>query len=834
MFRFARNMIVCGVFALISSPLASFAADSAWPHAIPCRIHTEKDDDLFVMTLGDVTTELADGMFDPVKDEVHLGDGTAKEHYYRDTLGIKYYQPLDKSRFPLPPSGWCTWYYYYPRINETEVKRNAQWIADNLKDFGAQYVQIDDGWQGAGRPEGGRDWTVVNAERFPSGMDHLASEISSLGLTPGIWIAPHGQTRTQFVKDSPGVFLLKEDGTSPSETWEGKFLIDPTTPESTNYIHDLFTKLYGWGYRYFKIDGQPIVVEEYAKKKSFMKNPEDDTVGLYRKTLETMRSAIGPDSYLLGCWGIPIEGMGIMNGSRTGGDIIRGWEGGFGLALRVTMEHYYLHNVAWYSDPDTMLVRSPLTIDQARAWATLQGLTGQALMSSDRLIDLSADRVDMIKRVYPAVDIRPLDLFPSERNKRIWDLKVNHLDRRYDVVGVFNYDQDKPSQVRLSWHDLRLPTDQPIHVFDFWNHEYLGAWEGGMMVDVAPTSCRVLTLLPSLDHPQLMSTSRHITQGWVDLTACKYDNDAAAYSGTSKVIRNDPYELTFVFPRKQNYQVKAATAHSSAGEITTKITNHQGWATVSWNPTATTDVDWRVEFEPTDSFRYPPEPVDNLRVERRGLDGARLTWNELYWLNAGYQVSLNDQLLGYTPRGAFQFDKLEPDKDYTAKVETVWDDGSASKRVATLNFSLASLMPKQLALSEMEPIRAAGPNRGRVPTAHSISIGERNYDGCIRMVPGMELEYDLKGLFNTLTAGVALDDSAGKERSVVFAVTGDGKELWSSGEVTTADGLKSINVDVSNVKHLVLKVSNPAETPARSRVAAGWVDAELGRNKTDH
>lgn len=105
------------------------------------------------------------------------------------------------------------------------------------------------------------------------------------------------------------------------------------------------------------------------------------------------------------------------------------------------MEYYFLHNVAWYADPDVLVVRSPLLLDQARAWATLQGLTGQAVLTSDRLMDLSAERVELLRRVYPAVDIVPMDLFKSDRNKRIWDLKINHLGRSYDVVGVFNFDE---------------------------------------------------------------------------------------------------------------------------------------------------------------------------------------------------------------------------------------------------------------------------------------------------------------------------------------------------------------------------------------------------------
>ncbi len=105
-----------------------------------------------------------------------------------------------------------------------------------------------------------------------------------------------------------------------------------------------------------------------ATKRQFLKNPSDDAAGLYRKTLDSVRSAIGPDRYLLGCWGTPIEGADIMNGSRTGGDIVLGW-GGFQVALRATLQGYYLHNIVWYSDPDVMVVRSPMTLDQARVWA---------------------------------------------------------------------------------------------------------------------------------------------------------------------------------------------------------------------------------------------------------------------------------------------------------------------------------------------------------------------------------------------------------------------------------------------------------------------------------
>ena len=783
------------------------------------------------MTLGEVETSLADGVLDPQTDRVTLKDGNVIENYYKGTLGVKYFKPIYKSRFALPPSGWCTWYYYYQQINENEVKQNAQWIADNLKDYGAQYVQIDDGWQGTGRVFT-RDWTNVS-DKFPGGMDKLAAYIKSLGLKPGIWIAPHGQSNDAVVKNLPAIFLMKPDGTSASETWEGRYLLDPSTAESQKYLKDLFGKLAGWGYDYFKIDGQPVVVGEYKTKKAFMKDPSDDAVALYRQTLETIRAAIGPDRYLLGCWGMPIEGMGLMNGSRTGGDVVLDWNGGFMLALRTTMQNYYLHNVAWYTDPDVMLVRSPLTLDQARAWATLQGLTGQALMGNDRMMDLSKERVDLLRRVFPAVDIRPLDLFPAERNKHIWDLKINHLGRDYDVVGVFNYDEAKSEQISLNWKDLGLPENVPVHVYDFWNKEYLGAWENGMTVNLSPTSCRVLTLLPATDKVQLISTSRHITQGWVDLVALNRDDATNSYTGKSNVVKNDPYELRFVFPRGKNFRIKSA----KAGSLPVQIANHQGWATVQFASPRTGQLNWSITFEPADIYHYPVREPANLFVERVGLDTVTLKWGAQYYLNSGYQVYLNGSLAGNSLTNTFTLRGLDPETNYTAEVRTVWEDGTGSDKKAELKFTIKALLPREMSLSTLTPLRPGVGGRGveinRALNGRPFSIGGQRYEGGIGARSNLEIEYDLKGLFDSFSALVGVDDGTmNQNASVEFVVLADGKELWRSGAFKKSDAAKPLKVEVAGVRRLVLRVTGGGEGQGpQARILADWVDARVTRQR---
>ncbi len=801
---------------LAAAPLPAVQAD-AWPRPIPARIRDGANPELFVMTLGLVETPLADGTFDPGRDELKLKDGTVTPHYYRDVLGVKYFQPIAKTVFPLPPSGFCTWYYYYQDVDESEVKRNAVWIADNLRDYGARYVQIDDGWQGetAEGRHGSRDWTTVD-KAFPSGLAALAAYIRSLGLVPGIWIAPHGQSNEAVVKKNRSVFMFKSDGTSASDTWEGKYLIDPSSPAAIRYLKDLFATLVDWGFDYFKIDGQPIVVEEYKAKSKFMKKPTEGEAA-YRKTIAAIRSVIGPSRYLLGCWGLPLEGMGYMDGSRTGGDAVLGWDGFF-TSLMPTMQSYFMHNIAWYTDPDVMLLRPPLTLDQARAWATLQGLTGQALFASDRLSDLSADRVELLRRVFPAADIRPLDLFPSPRNKRIWDLKINHLGRNYDVVGAFNFDSGKSGQVYLNWKELGIAGTGPVHVFDFWNHEYLGAWEAGLAIELAPTSCRVLTLMPDDGGIQLLSTSRHITQGWIDLVRVERGPDS--FRGTSRVIRDDPYELHFAFPRGRNFTIASATARSADSPLPVRISNHQGWATVCINPSRTSEVEWQVTFAPADAYRYPTREPDGLRFQANGLDGVDLQWNAQYYLNAGYQVYLDGQLLGYTGSTSFPLRRLDPGRDYTAEVRSVWDDATIGPRhkKAELTFSVRSALADEVALASLEPAGGAGlfPGFGGA----FARLNGKRYDEAIIAPDNVDIAYELHGLYRTFTALVGLDERNPRKEAVTFTVSGDGRELWNSGTVETSAAPRPIRVDISGVKRLVLRVK--AANGARSDPEAEW------------
>jgi hypothetical protein len=811
-----------------------------WPRPIPIRLKPDGRDDLFVVTLGEVETPLADGEFDPVRDRVTIGDERVIENYYQQQLEIPFFQPIEKSVFRLPPSGWCSWYYYYQEIDAGEILANARWMAANLGPYGARYVQIDDGWQGTGHGLGeNRDWTTIDVRFRQPGMAAIADSIRALGLEAGLWLAPHGQSNEQVARGS-GAFLWTPDDSSASSTWEGTYLVDPSLPAAHDYLRDLFSTLRDWGYSYFKIDGQPIVIREYAAKQPFMagSTPEGDSAAaaaeLYRGTLRTIRSAIGESSYLLGCWGIPLPGVGLLNGSRTGGDIVQGWDG-FLVANDAVQRWNFLHNIAWYSDPDVILVRPPLAEGMARAWATIQGLTGQALMASDRMMDLPPSRVEMLKRIYPAVDIRPLDLYrPDNVRKPVWDLKINHLGRTYDVVALFNFKTEKPFNRLISWDELGLEPNQTYHVYDFWQGIYLGAWERGVFLTVPPADVRVITLVREEPRPVLLSTSRHITQGWTDIMELRAGGIVTrpSLAGRSRILGGDPYTLTVGLPRgSSTFRLARVDVSGDDRRPDPEVTwqTHQGYATITISSPVSQVVAWELGFEPTQPYVYPVVSPPRIHLTQRGIAGADLRWPTQYHVKAGYVVELDGEPLGTAFRPQAALNGLDPRRDHRIGVRSIWYDGTVGEEAAEVLHEPE--LPEVVFLSDLEPAVArqdwGSLGRDVSVEGNPLRVAGETAEKGLGTHASSELRYEIFGAFQRFQARVGIDDEVDPPSrvEVVFEVWGDGRRLWSSAPIHSDRPALSVDIDVQGIEQLSLRVLPVGDSIDYKH--ADWLNARL-------
>ena len=85
----------------------------------------------------------------------------------------------DKNLAPTPPMGWNSWDSYGLTVNEAQFRANMTVMAAQLKEFGWQYVVVDEGWylenpENASMPEALR-YTINSrgqyepaANRFPT------------------------------------------------------------------------------------------------------------------------------------------------------------------------------------------------------------------------------------------------------------------------------------------------------------------------------------------------------------------------------------------------------------------------------------------------------------------------------------------------------------------------------------------------------------------------------------------------------------------------------------------------------------------------------------------
>jgi hypothetical protein len=506
----------------------------------------------------------------------------------------------------------------------------AQFAKDNhLKDFGFEFLQIDDQWQASRR-----DFTSHNPKGpYPDGMKKTADNIAAAGLIGGLWLTPFGwDSKAPSLVDHPDWFVHKNTtGEIYPVNWAGDCL-DMSDPRAREFLSGVVSRItHDWGYKLLKLDGlwagmamtqlypDPAYRDDSLGDAIFH-DPSKTNEQVFRDGLRLVREAAGRDVFLLGC--TVAQNMRTLGGSyglvdamRIGPDIAAKWDNVVRCA-KPAAQMYFLNGRVWWNDPDCLMLRDPLTLDEARAWGSFIAISGQVNLVSEWLPGLPAEKLDVLKRTIPNVPhmARPIDLFDRELPRQ-WHMNYGEGEDRRDVVALFNWTPPakasgavlpgapmdaagklgqvapEPPVVKVDLKQLGLGDGEYVG-FDFWRNQFVDGFSGAKEFDVPPGSCRVIALVKKLDHPQLVSTSRHVTQGLVDVVAVNWDGGAKTLSGRSRVVQGDPYEL-----RIHAADMKLGKWNASgAGKATAQASEDGGNVRLSIKPEATGEINWRVEF----------------------------------------------------------------------------------------------------------------------------------------------------------------------------------------------------------------------------------------------
>jgi hypothetical protein len=189
---------------------------------------------------------------------------------------------------------------------------------------------------------------------------------------------------------------------------------------------------------------------------------------------------------------------------------------------------------------------------------------------------------------------RPLDLF-EHMPARAWHL----TDRRRHVLGLFNWDSAKPATVTVKLDQLGFKTDGARFVgLDYWSGALVPVREDSVSAALPPSGCSVIAVAPLRDRPQLLGTSRHITQCFVDVG--KDGWEGATLSGTCELVGGDATELRIATASTlgewKALESGVPPADREAG-VTASMKAEAGLVRITLTARANREAKWWVRFE---------------------------------------------------------------------------------------------------------------------------------------------------------------------------------------------------------------------------------------------
>ena len=502
----------------------------------------------------------------------------------------------------------------------------AEFAARELKPYGFSFVQIDDKWQMGKRRNGpGKNFTTHDPQGpYAHGMEAVAARLGALGFTPGIWFMPFaGDHLDPYFRDHAEWFVKHSNGEFYETKWGGTSL-DMTELGAREHLRNVVKTIRSWGYRYFKMDGlwtgtateQVYVNDGYVEDgigDAVFHNPDKTNIEAMRDGLKLVRQAARLDVFFSGCnlsqnMRSFSGSVGLVDSMRIGPDNGSDWprdpNGAVVGSLLAGPLHgsrkYFLHGRVWWNDPDPIYVRAAMPLSHARLIASWVAISGQFYLNSDWLPGLPADRLDIIRRTIPSHGLlpRPVDLF-EHPIPRIWLLSGLSAPARRDVIALYNWDSEE-KMIECPMDKIGLDGKRHYHAFDFWGNELLPPIQGTLHIAVPAQSCRILALRAASNQPQLLSTSRHVTQGIVDVVEERWDASRSALLGWSKVVANDSYELRVIVPADpQVWKLKSAEVSAedqAAGVKVSSIKAEPSLLRISVQSPASRELRWTLRF----------------------------------------------------------------------------------------------------------------------------------------------------------------------------------------------------------------------------------------------
>ena len=299
-------------------------------------------------------------------------------------------------------------------------------MSEVLLPYGYDYLQIDDGYQrGTGLPE---LWLKPN-EKFPAGWQatgglHPAARASSRASGP----TPPSRRRSTRGSTRSGSSAIR-----PATSARGNWIdhpVDATAPGALDtLVRPIYRELRGHGLGVLQarraappaLRGLQLATGLTSRGRAL--HPGD----ALRQYVAAVREEIGRDRFLLACWGVRPELVGLVDGCRIGTD---------GFSYAGLAQYNSFNNVVWRNDPDH------IELSETEAWRStmVTSLTGSLFLLTDKPERYRTAFVEPARRAAPVLVTVPGQLYdvdPSRSSElRRVDAEVSGRDPKPFDAGL--------------------------------------------------------------------------------------------------------------------------------------------------------------------------------------------------------------------------------------------------------------------------------------------------------------------------------------------------------------------------------------------------------------
>jgi hypothetical protein len=257
---------------------------------------------------------------------------------------------------------------------------------------------------------------------------------------------------------------------------------------------------------------------------------------------------------------------------------------------------------------DPLKARADFNNDGLKTLMTMCYVVSARFLMARGFYQLSPEQLYIMSRTFPYHTLpkssRPVDAFTNGFTiPRIFDYEVNP---DWHQLTLYNYNLDSTKYdedilavelgTSLNEGGLGLDPDKEYYLYDYWNNKLVGRYYGSdlLIQELRLGETRMISIHSVENHPQFISTNRHITQGLVDMTVLPvWDENKKILTGKSKVIGGEEYKVVIAL---NDYKPGECHALNAKTKIEL-VDNEHDLAVLTILGENNSEVEWNVTFQ---------------------------------------------------------------------------------------------------------------------------------------------------------------------------------------------------------------------------------------------